>query len=188
MVEEKEVHLTWHYRNTDDVEYGKAQARNLQLCLEGNFQSWPIRIDIDHLRIEVGPNKIDIASLIRKILSHHKNEHPQNSTTTSAPPLLLEAAPQPPSPSIQRRTLPGTISTSNGSSSSEFVLYVGDNSATTKALFEQSVGKGEHEGLKGVEVVAALVGKKTSQASFYLKNANEVVDLIESLTSGFLVF
>jgi len=50
------------------------------------------------------------------------------------------------------------------------------------------MGNNENESLRGVEVVTALVGKKTSQATFYLKTSNEVVDLMDSLASGFFVF
>jgi hypothetical protein len=49
------------------------------------------------------------------------------------------------------------------------------------------------EGLLGAaghqtEVVIASVGKKNKQAAFHLRDATEVLDFLESLTSGYFVF
>lgn len=51
----------------------------------------------------------------------------------------------------------------------------------------------EEEGLLGAaghqtEVVIASVGKKNKQAAFHLRDATEVLDFLESLTSGYFVF
>ncbi len=118
----------------------------------------------------MGPNQLDIAALIKRILSKStKGTSPNRSTNNHI-------------------TAPTTNNSSSTTHSNDFVLYVGDNSTASKSLFEKSMGNNENESLRGVEVVTALVGKKTSQATFYLKTSNEVVDLMDSLASGFFVF
>lgn len=121
----------------------------------------------------MGPNQLDIAALIKRILS--------KSTKGTSPTRFTNNH-------ITSPTTNNSSSATSSSHSNDFVLYVGDNSTASKSLFEKSMGNNENESLRGVEVVTALVGKKTSQATFYLKTSNEVVDLMDSLASGFFVF
>lgn len=162
LMEVKEYHLVWHFSTLlSDNEYGRAQARELQLHLEGSFGKWPIRIDADNMRVEVGPNGINSTHLIRNILRNEKE------------------------------------------SKWDFVLYLGDNTLALSGLFNYNVDKrlcpesggeseSEEEGLLGAghqtEVVIASVGKKNKQAAFHLRDATEVLDFLESLTSGYFVF
>ncbi len=47
---------------------------------------------------------------------------------------------------------------------------------------------GETEEIPQLEVVTASVGKKNKQATFFLSDSTQVVDFLDSLSSGYFVF
>jgi len=110
------------------------------------------------MRVEVGPNGVSPTQLIRNII-HEEKEEPW-----------------------------------------DYLLYLGDNTLALSGLFNYNnrpiSENGENEndesilgtGGRQTEVVIASVGKKNKQAAFHLRDATQVLDFLESLTSGFFVF
>ncbi|KAJ1844305.1 Trehalose-6-P synthase/phosphatase complex synthase subunit [Coemansia sp. RSA 2708] len=66
-VEEKEVDVTWHYRNTDP-EFGLWQANELKINLERVLAHLPLTIVDGNKTVEVRPARVDKAAAFRAIL------------------------------------------------------------------------------------------------------------------------
>ncbi|KAJ1916209.1 Trehalose-6-P synthase/phosphatase complex synthase subunit [Mycoemilia scoparia] len=67
-IENKEIDVTWHYRNTDP-EFGGWQARELQVNLEKVLSHMPLTIVRGDKTVEVHPAAVNTATSIRSILS-----------------------------------------------------------------------------------------------------------------------
>ncbi|KAJ1830681.1 Trehalose-6-P synthase/phosphatase complex synthase subunit, partial [Coemansia sp. RSA 2703] len=65
-IEEKEIDLTWHYRNTDP-EFGLWQANELKMNLERVLAHLPLTIVNGDKTVEVRPARIDKAHALRTI-------------------------------------------------------------------------------------------------------------------------
>ncbi|KAJ2657876.1 Trehalose-6-P synthase/phosphatase complex synthase subunit [Coemansia sp. RSA 1199] len=66
-IEEKEVDLTWHYRNTDP-EFGLWQANELKINLERVLSHLPLTIVNGNKTVEVRPSQVDKAFALRAIV------------------------------------------------------------------------------------------------------------------------
>ncbi|KAJ2704312.1 Trehalose-6-P synthase/phosphatase complex synthase subunit [Coemansia sp. IMI 203386] len=66
-IEEKEIDITWHYRNTDP-EFGLWQANELKLNLERVLAHLPLTIVNGNKTVEVRPARIDKAYALRTIV------------------------------------------------------------------------------------------------------------------------
>ncbi|OZJ01877.1 hypothetical protein BZG36_05018 [Bifiguratus adelaidae] len=66
-IEEKEINLTWHYRNADP-EFGTWQATELQVNLEKLLSHMALAIVLGNKTLELRPSAIDKASAVRAIL------------------------------------------------------------------------------------------------------------------------
>ncbi|KAJ1949185.1 Trehalose-6-P synthase/phosphatase complex synthase subunit, partial [Linderina pennispora] len=66
-IEEKEIDVTWHYRNTDP-EFGSWQANELQMNLEKVLEHLPLTIVNGNKTVEVRPARIDKTYAVRAIL------------------------------------------------------------------------------------------------------------------------
>ncbi|KAJ2555301.1 Trehalose-6-P synthase/phosphatase complex synthase subunit [Coemansia sp. RSA 1933] len=66
-IEEKEIDITWHYRNTDP-EFGQWQANELKVNLERVLAHLPLTIVNGNKTVEVRPSRIDKASALRSIM------------------------------------------------------------------------------------------------------------------------
>ncbi|KAJ1644440.1 Trehalose-6-P synthase/phosphatase complex synthase subunit [Coemansia asiatica] len=66
-IEEKEIDLTWHYRNTDP-EFGLWQANELKMNLERVLAHLPLTIVNGNKTVEVRPSRIDKAYALRTIV------------------------------------------------------------------------------------------------------------------------
>ncbi|KAJ8327376.1 Trehalose-6-P synthase/phosphatase complex synthase subunit [Batrachochytrium dendrobatidis] len=131
-IEEKEINLTWHYRNADP-EFGTWQAAELQVNLEKLLSHLAVSIMIGNKTLELRPSMVDKATSARAILKD------------------LDAA-----------------------NDCDFLLCIGDGK-TDEALFSL---------LNGSEsALTATVGKKQTDAKFYLENVRDVeqlfIDLVE---------
>lgn len=69
-IEEKELALTWHYRNAD-VDFGRMQANELQLHLDNFYARLPITIEVRraHKLLEVHPREVSNQTLIRRLVT-----------------------------------------------------------------------------------------------------------------------
>ncbi|KAI8912501.1 glycosyltransferase family 20-domain-containing protein [Gorgonomyces haynaldii] len=66
-IEEKEVNLTWHYRNADP-EFGSWQASELQVNLEKILSHLAVSIIVGTNTLELRPSTVDKATVARAIL------------------------------------------------------------------------------------------------------------------------
>ncbi|KAJ2721859.1 Trehalose-6-P synthase/phosphatase complex synthase subunit [Coemansia sp. Benny D115] len=66
-IEEKEVDITWHYRNTDP-EFGLWQANELKINLERVLSHLPLMIVNGNKTVEVRPSRVDKASALRAVV------------------------------------------------------------------------------------------------------------------------
>ncbi|KAJ2504339.1 Trehalose-6-P synthase/phosphatase complex synthase subunit, partial [Coemansia sp. RSA 2049] len=71
-IEEKEIDITWHYRNTDP-EFGQWQANELKMNLERVLTHLPLAIVNGSKTVEVRPSRIDKAYALRSIMKDLKN-------------------------------------------------------------------------------------------------------------------
>ena len=67
-IEEKEINITWHYRNADP-EFGIWQATELQVNLEKILSHLPVSIILGNKTLELRPSSIDKATAAKAILS-----------------------------------------------------------------------------------------------------------------------
>lgn len=130
-IEEKEINLTWHYRNADP-EFGIWQATELQVNLEKILSHLPVSIILGNKTLELRPSSIDKATAAKAILAD------------------LDASTQ-----------------------ADFLLCIGD-------------GKND-EGLFGILTepwqYTVTVGKKRTEAHFYLDSVRDVEGLITDLSN-----
>lgn len=75
-IEEKEVNITWHYRNADP-EFGAWQAAELQVNLEKILSHLAVSVILGNKTLELRPSSVDKASAVRALLQdlHHRNVH-----------------------------------------------------------------------------------------------------------------
>lgn len=73
-VEEKEIHLTWHYRNADP-DFGSWQARELQLHLDNVLGSSRVEILLGDKTVEVRPRDVSKGTSVRRLLADHHDEY-----------------------------------------------------------------------------------------------------------------
>ncbi|KAG2226359.1 hypothetical protein INT45_000527 [Circinella minor] len=66
-IEEKEINLTWHYRNADP-EFGSWQATELQVNLEKLLSHMALSIVLGNKTLELRPSSIDKSTAVRNIL------------------------------------------------------------------------------------------------------------------------
>ncbi|KAL6053726.1 Trehalose-6-phosphate synthase [Balamuthia mandrillaris] len=197
-LEEKEIHLAWHFRNTD-VAYGKSQARDLRSHLDCNGGNWPIRTEVSHKRVEVGPNNITTALMVKKFLLQHQstsNVGRKESSSTSIQPInfilyvgMKALTPEDIFGEEERNACANVCAESGGEGDddAEEEGESGDEEERKKKALNSSSSSSSVQKRK-VEMVTALVGKKSSQATFYLKNATQVADFVDSLSSGYFVY
>ncbi|KAJ1794145.1 Trehalose-6-P synthase/phosphatase complex synthase subunit, partial [Coemansia sp. RSA 2399] len=68
-IEEKEIDITWHYRNTDP-EFGQWQANELKVNLERILAHLPLTTVNGNKTVEVRPSRIDKAYALRSIMTN----------------------------------------------------------------------------------------------------------------------
>ncbi|ORX62168.1 hypothetical protein DM01DRAFT_1403862 [Hesseltinella vesiculosa] len=66
-IEEKEINLTWHYRNADP-EFGSWQATELQVNLEKLLSHMALSIVLGNKTLELRPSSVDKATAVRAII------------------------------------------------------------------------------------------------------------------------
>lgn len=88
-IEEKEINLTWHYRNTDP-EFGNWQAAELHVNLEKILSHMAVKILPGNKTLELHPTSVDKSVAVKSILyglsqMNLEDEH----VTLDAPPFIL---------------------------------------------------------------------------------------------------
>lgn len=73
-VEEKEMLMTWHYRNADP-EFGQWQAAELQVNLEKTLSHLAVSIVLGNKTLELRPSSIDKSTAVRCILKEMSNNN-----------------------------------------------------------------------------------------------------------------
>ncbi|KAL7751082.1 Trehalose-6-P synthase/phosphatase complex synthase subunit [Sorochytrium milnesiophthora] len=73
-IEEKEVNITWHYRNADP-EFGGWQAAELQVNLEKILSHLAVSIVLGNRTLELRPSSVDKATAVRSILRDLSLQH-----------------------------------------------------------------------------------------------------------------
>ncbi|CAO3615110.1 unnamed protein product [Cunninghamella echinulata] len=66
-IEEKEINLTWHYRNADP-EFGSWQATELQVNLEKLLSHMALSIVLGNKTLELRPSSVDKSTAVRAII------------------------------------------------------------------------------------------------------------------------
>ena len=132
-IEEKEINLTWHYRNSDP-EFGSWQTTELQMNLEKILSHMAVSIILGNKTLELRPSMVDKATAARAILKD------------------LDAA-----------------------NDCDFLLCMGDGK-TDEVLFGL---------LDDMEfALTATVGKKQTDAKFYVESVKEAEQLIHDVTEA----
>jgi len=137
-IEEKEVNITWHYRNADP-EFGSWQAAELQCNLEKILSHMALTIVLGKKTLELRPASVDKSTVAKCILKDLKAG--QHSL--------------------------GDI---------DFVLCIGDGK-TDEPVFTLL------NGYNANDYYTATVGKKQTEAKFYIENVSEVQGLLNELIS-----
>ncbi|KAJ1506003.1 Trehalose-6-P synthase/phosphatase complex synthase subunit [Coelomomyces lativittatus] len=75
-IEEKEVNITWHYRNADP-EFGAWQAAELQMNLEKILSHLAVSVILGNKTLELRPSSVDKATAVKALLKelNEKNVH-----------------------------------------------------------------------------------------------------------------
>ncbi|KAI8911917.1 glycosyltransferase family 20-domain-containing protein [Powellomyces hirtus] len=134
-IEEKEINLTWHYRNADP-EFGGWQSAELQVNLEKILSHMPVSIILGNKTLELRPSMVDKATAARAIVKD-----------LGAP------------------------------KECDYCLCVGDGK-TDEVVFQLL----QHEFESKMEqLITATVGKKQTEAEFYVETVKEVERLIGKL-------
>ncbi|KAI8589830.1 glycosyltransferase family 20-domain-containing protein [Geranomyces variabilis] len=139
-IEEKEINLTWHYRNADP-EFGGWQSAELQINLEKILSHMPVSIILGNKTLELRPSMVDKATAARAILKD-----------LSAP------------------------------KECDYCLCVGDGK-TDEVVFQLLQHEFESPPQKSEQLITATVGKKQTEAEFYVETVKEVEKLIGRLVS-----
>ncbi|KAJ3145866.1 Trehalose-6-P synthase/phosphatase complex synthase subunit [Geranomyces michiganensis] len=155
-IEEKEINLTWHYRNADP-EFGGWQSAELQINLEKILSHMPVSIILGNKTLELRPSMVDKATAARAILKD-----------LGAP------------------------------KECDYCLCVGDGKTdevvfqllqhefsgeTTTTTTTTGGGVGGSNTSKREQLITATVGKKQTEAEFYVETVKEVEKLIGRLVS-----
>lgn len=138
-IEEKEVNMTWHYRNADP-EFGSWQAAELQCNLEKILSHMALTIVLGKKTLELRPASVDKSTVAKCILKDLKSG--------------LHSM--------------GDI---------DFVLCIGDGK-TDEAVFSLI------NGLNCNHYYTATVGKKQTEAKYYIDGVTDVQSLLNDLISS----
>ncbi|ORX95026.1 hypothetical protein K493DRAFT_220088 [Basidiobolus meristosporus CBS 931.73] len=129
-IEEKEVNLTWHYRNADP-EFGSWQASELQINLEKLLSHMALAIVLGNKTLELRPSSVDKATAVKAII---RDLNP---------------------------------------SETDFIFCVGDGK-TDEVVFNVLNEMAQ-------DTITATVGKKQTDAQYYLDGVREVTTLLKQL-------
>ncbi|KAJ1727456.1 Trehalose-6-P synthase/phosphatase complex synthase subunit [Coemansia biformis] len=134
-IEEKEVDITWHYRNTDP-EFGLWQANELKINLERVLSHLPLTIVNGNKTVEVRPARVDKACAFRAILSDF----------------------------------------ASAAADFDFIMSIGDGRGDENVFTYLNA---EFSALPGL--ITSTVGRKSTQARYYLPNVDSVMALLAKL-------
>jgi len=137
-IEEKEVNITWHYRNADP-EFGSWQAAELQCNLEKILSHMALTIVLGKKTLELRPASVDKSTIAKCILKDLKVGQPSV----------------------------GDI---------DFILCIGDGK-TDEPVFTML------NAYNSKDFYTATVGKKLTEAKFYINSVPEVQHLLHDLIS-----
>ncbi|KNC98814.1 alpha,alpha-trehalose-phosphate synthase [UDP-forming] 1 [Spizellomyces punctatus DAOM BR117] len=135
-IEEKEINLTWHYRNADP-EFGSWQSAELQVNLEKILSHMAVSIILGNKTLELRPSMVDKATAARAILKD-----------LGAP------------------------------KDTDYCLCVGDGK-TDEVVFQFL----QHEFEGNDSLITATVGKKQTEAAYYVETVKEVEKLISNMAN-----
>ncbi|TPX70354.1 alpha,alpha-trehalose-phosphate synthase (UDP-forming) [Spizellomyces sp. 'palustris'] len=135
-IEEKEINLTWHYRNADP-EFGSWQSAELQVNLEKILSHMAVSIILGNKTLELRPSMVDKATAARAILKD-----------LGAP------------------------------KDTDYCLCVGDGK-TDEVVFQFL----QHEFEGDESLITATVGKKQTEAAYYVETVKEVEKLISNMAN-----
>ncbi|KAJ1928883.1 Trehalose-6-P synthase/phosphatase complex synthase subunit [Tieghemiomyces parasiticus] len=138
-MEDKEIILTWHYRNTDP-EFGSWQANELKVNLEKALSHLPLAIVQGNKTLELRPSSIDKAVPVRAILRDLKSLPAKSEATDAA----------------------------------NFILAIGDGKGD-EVIFSML-----HD---NPDAITSTVGRKQTEAKYFLDDVKHVEDILEHLTS-----
>ncbi|KAJ3129120.1 Trehalose-6-P synthase/phosphatase complex synthase subunit [Nowakowskiella sp. JEL0407] len=173
-IEEKEINLTWHYRNADP-EFGSWQAAELQINLEKILSHMAVSIILGNRTLELRPSMVDKGTSVRAILKDL--DIPYNAGNASSLSLA------------QRATSNGILQESE----CDFVLCLGDGKTDEivfQALHEifaisnSSETSVNYAAVENLPIFTATVGKKQTDALYYLDSVKEVETLLKGLATS----
>jgi trehalose 6-phosphate synthase/phosphatase len=160
-IEEKEINLTWHYRNADP-EFGSWQGSELNVNLEKMLSHMAVSIILGNKTLEIRPSSIDKSSSARAILG----DFGVNIATTGGSPPDKNSGKSKKSAERYQLLPNGDI---------DFILCVGDGK-TDEIVFQvlkESFGD---------VAICATVGKKQTVAGWYVEDVAGVIGLLAMLT------
>ncbi|KAJ2344670.1 Trehalose-6-P synthase/phosphatase complex synthase subunit, partial [Coemansia sp. RSA 2618] len=135
-IEEKEIDITWHYRNTDP-EFGLWQANELKINLERVLSHLPLIIVNGNKTVEVRPSSVDKAYALRAIMND-----------------------------LDGVDLGFVMSIGDGRGDENVFTYLNNELKDTPAL------------------ITSTVGRKSTQAKYYLPNVDSVLSILSKLADS----
>ncbi|KAJ1902220.1 Trehalose-6-P synthase/phosphatase complex synthase subunit [Kickxella alabastrina] len=134
-IEEKEIDITWHYRNTDP-EFGLWQSNELKINLERVLSHLPLTIVNGNKTVEVRPSRVDKAYALRSIV----------------------------------KDMAGV--------DFGFIMAVGDGRGDENVFTYLNA---EFADGSGTALVTSTVGRKSTEAKYYLPNVDSVLAILSKL-------
>jgi len=130
LVEEKEMQITWHYRNADP-DFGSLQARELQTHLDNFFGKLPVAVAVNRSNKTLTVKYVDstLPSMLKKWMAEDVN-------------------------------------------SADFTLFIGEDDVSEELTKDKS------------DVYVCTIGFKISDNRYYLKDVNDVLDVLRILSNS----
>lgn len=157
-IEEKEVNITWHYRNADP-EFGSWQAAELQVNLEKILSHMAVSAVLGTKTVELRPSSVDKSTAVRAILRdlclHHKDPQAIDFILCVGDGKTDEV-------------VFGLLNEWSGAPGSSMAAALG-----TAGSVDDKVGK--------VETITCTVGKKQTGAKFYVESVRQVTELLRGI-------
>ncbi|KAI8809404.1 trehalose-phosphatase-domain-containing protein [Cladochytrium replicatum] len=207
-IEEKEINLTWHYRNADP-EFGSWQAAELQVNLEKILTHMAVSIILGNRTLELRPSTVDKASAARAILKDHDIPPTNAQAHLASKPRLSD-----PETKLSPETILHSLVSEDGAllgSECDFLLCIGDGKTDevvfstlhetfgVTAVANAGVAPADTKngskpttspavGLNlamfrnaGIPFYTVTVGKKQTEALYYVDGVKDVESLLQAI-------
>ncbi|KAJ3388422.1 Trehalose-6-P synthase/phosphatase complex synthase subunit [Entophlyctis sp. JEL0112] len=163
-IEEKEINITWHYMDADP-DFGSWQAAELQVNLERVLSHLAVSIVLGNKTLELRPSSIEKLTVARSILKDISSEDRLCANSYAG-----------------GSAHPHNVSSHGSHSDCDFFMCVGDGK-TDEPVFGFINGIVAAEGENAIKGFTVTVGKKQTEAMYFLDTVKDVELLIRGLAT-----